>query len=251
MDETSREARLNAAFVTVADTLTADYDVVDLLHTLVTECTEIVEASAGGLLLADAEGHLQLIASTNESVELVELMQLAAGVGPCVDCFTRGSPVSVSDIAAAREQWPDFSAAALAQGFHSVHATPMKLRGDVIGTMNLFEKTVGVLSERDAAVVQALADVATIGVLQQRIATESHIVAAQLQRALDSRVLIEQAKGALAQALNMTMEQAFMALRSYARNHNLTLQDVANGVTSRRINSQQITSEKSAVNPQP
>ncbi len=214
MDGTSREGRLNAAFVTVADTLTADYDVVDLLHTLVTECTEIVGASAGGLMLADTAGQLQLIASTNESVELVEIMQLAAGVGPCVDCFTLGTAVSVPDIAASRERWPAFSAAALTQGFHAVHATPMKLRGDVIGTMNLFQEVVGALSERDVAVVQALADVATIGVLQQRMATESHIMAAQLQRALDSRVLIEQAKGALAQALNMTMEQAFTALRS-------------------------------------
>lgn len=251
MDGTSREARLNAAFVTVADTLTADYDVVDLLHTLVTECTAIVGATAGGLMLADAVGQLQLIASTNESVELVELMQLAAGAGPCVDCFTLGTPVSVPDIAVSREQWPDFSAAALAQGFRSVHATPMKLRGEVIGTMNLFQEENGALTERDAAVVQALADVATIGVLQQRIATESHIVAQQLQRALDSRVLIEQAKGALAEALNMTMEQAFTALRSYARNHNLTLHEVAGGITSRRLSSHEIVSAKSSTSPQP
>lgn len=237
MDETSREARLNAAFVTVADTLTEHYDVVDLLHTLVTECTQIVDATAGGLMLADAMGRLQVVASTNESAELVEVMQLAAGAGPCVDCFTSGAAVSVSDIDSGGDQWPAFRSAALEQEFHSVHATPMKLRGEVIGTMNLFQTTTGAMSERDAAVVQALADVATIGVLQQRIATESQIVAQQLQRALDSRVLIEQAKGTLAEALDMTMEEAFRSLRSYARNHNLTLHEVASGIATRRINS--------------
>jgi GAF domain-containing protein len=235
MDATSRETRLNAAFVRVADTLTADYDVVDLLHTLVSECTEIVGAAAGGLMLADASGHLQLVASTDESAELVELMQLAAGAGPCVDCFLTGTAVSVPDIDGSGSHWPAFRSAALQQGFHSVHATPMRLRGEVIGTMNLFQEALEALNERDAAVVQALADVATIGVLQQRIATESHVVAEQLQRALESRVQIEQAKGALAQALGLTMDAAFSALRSYARSHNLTLNGVAAAVTSRSL----------------
>lgn len=251
MDGTSREALLNSAFVRVADTLTEHYDVVDLLHTLVSECTQIVGATAGGLMLADAKGRLQLVASTDESAELVEVMQLAAGSGPCLDCYARGASVSVTDIAASGEQWPDFRDAALQQGFHSVHATPMKLRGQVIGTMNLFQEAVGALNDRDVAVVRALADVATIGVLQQRIATESHIVAEQLQHALDSRVLIEQAKGALAESQHLTMEQAFSALRSYARNHNLPLHEVASGVTTRDISPQAIVGALSAANPTP
>ncbi len=243
LDGTSREARLNAAFVMVADTLTAHYDVVDLLHRLVSECTVIVGATAGGLMLTDPRGALQLVASTDESAELVELMQLAAGTGPCMDCFATGTAVSVGDIGESGQAWPDFRAAALQQGFHAVHATPMRLRGDVIGTMNLFRVAREVLTERDAAVVQALADVATIGVLQQRIATESHLVAAQLQRALDSRVVIEQAKGALAQTLGMTMESAFGALRSYARRKNLTLLAVATAVTSRSLSPAALASD--------
>ncbi len=243
MDGTSREARLNAAFVMVADTLTANYDVVDLLHTLVVECTAIVAATAGGLMLADSLGRLQLVASTDESAELVEVMQLAAGAGPCVDCFATGTAVSVPDIAASGPKWPDFRGAALEQSFQSVHATPMKLRGEVIGTMNLFNVAAGALPPRDAAVVQALADVATIGVLQQRLAAETHIVAEQLQRALDSRVLIEQAKGALSQALNLSMDQAFSALRSYARNHNQPLHAVAQAITSREITAEMLVSE--------
>jgi GAF domain-containing protein len=245
MDGTSREARLNSAFVMMADTLTADYDVVDLLHTLVVECTVIVAATAGGLLLADQRGQLQLLASTDESAELVEVMQLAAGAGPCVDCFTSGISVSVPNIAASGGRWPDFEGSALGQGFQSVHATPMKLRGEVIGTLNLFNVAPGAFTPRDAAVVQALADVATIGILQQRIATESHIVAEQLQRALDSRVLIEQAKGAMSQALGLTMDEAFGAIRNYARNHNMTMHAVATAITAHSLTAEVLVAEPS------
>ena len=231
----SREARLNAAFVTVADSLTADYDVEDLLHTLVTECTEILDAQAGGLMLADATGQLQVVASTSERADLVEVMQLAAGAGPCVDCFTSGRAMSVPDIQRSTEDWPAFRAAALEQGFLSVHATPMRLRGEVIGTMNLFGTTVGALTKRDAAVAQALADVATISILQERITAQSQMVTGQLQRALDSRVLIEQAKGVLSQSGGLSMDEAFLVLRAYARNHNLTLRAVAEGVAGRTL----------------
>jgi GAF domain-containing protein len=235
MRKVSRESRLNAAFVLVADTLTADYDVVDLLHTLVVECTNIVDAQAGGLMLADGTGVLQLMASTSESADLVEVMQLAAGSGPCVDCFTSGAPVSVADIDRSGAKWPEFRTAALDQGFLSVHATPMRLRGEVIGTMNLFGTKRGGLSRRDADVAQALADVATIGILHERVAAESHVVAAQLQKALDSRILIEQAKGVLSEVNSLTMEEAFDALRGYARSHHLPLRAVAEGVTSRTL----------------
>jgi GAF domain-containing protein len=235
MSTLSREARLNAAFVSVADTLTADYDVVDLLHTLVTECTDILDAQAGGLMLADSTGQLQVVASTSESADLVEVMQLAAGAGPCVDCFTTGHAVSVPDIQQSVPDWPAFRAAALGQGFLSVHATPMRLRGEVIGTMNLFGTSVGALTERDAAVAQALADVATIGILQERIAAQSQVVTEQLQRALDSRVLIEQAKGVLSQSGGLSMDEAFLVLRAHARNNNLTLRTVAEGVTNRTL----------------
>jgi GAF domain-containing protein len=250
-DETSREARLSGAFVAVADTLTDDFDVVDLLHTLVTECTEIVGATAGGLMLADPQGHLQLIASTTESAELVELMQISAGAGPCVDCFMSGKAVSTPDIDGAGSQWPAFRSAALQQGFRGVYATPMRLRGQVIGTVNLFQAEPIGLDERDAAVVQALADVATIGVLQQRITSESQIVAEQLQKALDSRVLIEQAKGALAQALGINVDDAFTALRRYARNHNLKLSSVATAVTVRAISAATILGEPARTGPTP
>ncbi len=246
MGKMSRESRLNAAFVLVADTLTADYDVVDLLHTLVNECTEIVAAQAGGLLLVDADGNPQVVASTSESADLVEILQLAAGAGPCLDCFATGKQIAVPDIASGGDQWPAFREAALQQGFHSVHAIPLRLRGDTIGTMNLFGASVGRLSRRNAAAAQALADVATIGILQERVASHANVVAEQLQRALDSRVLIEQAKGAIAQANGTSMDESFAALRRYARNHNLTLHAVSEAVTARTLDIRAVTGDRTS-----
>jgi GAF domain-containing protein len=235
MDGTSREARVSAAFVTLADTLTTNFDVVDLLHTLVEECAGILNVEAGGLMLADAEGHLQLMTSTSESADLVEIMQLGASAGPCIDCFTTGTVVSVPDIQHSGGRWPAFQKAALQQGFHSAHATPMKLRGQIIGTMNLFNTTRGAVSPRDSAIAQALTDVATIGILQERLIREGHLVADQLHSALDTRIIIEQAKGVIAHSLSLEMPNAFTVLRSYARNNNLTIRSVAEQISYRTL----------------
>jgi GAF domain-containing protein len=197
MTNETREAKLSAAFVKLADTLIADFDVVDLLHWLVEECTQILDTQAGGLLLA----------STSEEAELVEILQLAAGGGPCLDCFRMGKPVTVGDIGAESAKWPRFSAEALKQGFRSVHATPLRLRGQTIGTMNLFSTHVGQLAPADITVAQALADLATIGILQERNIRSANVVSEQLQHALDSRILIEQAKGVLAATTGMNMNE--------------------------------------------
>jgi GAF domain-containing protein len=235
MVKQTRESRVSAAFVKVADTLIADYDVIDLLHTLVEECTAILAVDAGGLFLADETGELQLLASTDERADFVEVMQLNAGAGPCLDCYRTGVAVGVGDIEITGSQWPEFRAAALQQGFRAVYATPMRLRGKVIGAMNLFSSRVGVLNPEDAEVAQALADVATIGILQERSIREVGIIAQQLQRALGSRILIEQAKGVLSVTGAMPIDQAFVALRSYARRNNLTLRAVAEGVANQTI----------------
>jgi GAF domain-containing protein len=240
MDGAERETRISAAFVAVADTLTTDFDVVDLLHTLVQECVEILGMKAGGLMLVDGAGELQLMTSTSEAATFVEVMQLAAASGPCIDCFTGGVAVSVSDIEDPGSLWPEFSSAALAQGFHSALATPMKLRGRIIGTMNLFGPTVGEVDVRDAAVAQALADVATIGILQERVVREGHLIEEQLHRALDSRILIEQAKGVIANSLTLNMDDAFGLLRKYARDGNLTIRSVAQRVSDRELPVQDI-----------
>jgi GAF domain-containing protein len=235
MGEVSREQRINAAFVAVADTLTADYDLIDLLHTLVGVCADVLDVDAAGLVLADDDGDLQVLASTSEQADLVEVMQLAAGAGPCVDCFRTGTVVDIADIAESGGRWPEFQAAAIGQGFRAVHATPMRLRGQVLGAMNLFSVDPGNLNDADAAVAQALADVATIGILQERSIRETGIVAEQLRWALESRVIIEQAKGVLSALDGVGVDEAFDRLREYARNHNLTLRAVAEGVTARTL----------------
>jgi GAF domain-containing protein len=235
MSTITRETRLNAAFVKLADTLIDDYDIVDLLHTLVEECTAIFDVQAGGLMLADADGQLQLLASTSEKADLVEIMQLNAGHGPCVECFETGKSVAIPDIANSGNRWPEFRAEALRQGFHSINATPLRLRGQTIGTLNLLSTSVGDMSARDTLAAQALSDVATIGILQERLIKERGIVADQLQRALDSRVLIEQAKGVLSEFASINVDEAFGVMRAYARGHNMRLHDVAEGIVGRII----------------
>ncbi len=212
----SRESRLNTAFVMLADTLTADYDVVDLLHSLVTECTEIVGVRAGGLMLADVAGELQLVASTSESAKPRRAHAARRwGRGRAWNASAPGrwcrSPTSPPTARSGRRSRD----AALHEGFLSVHAVPLRLRGETIGTMNLFGTETGKLTARDASAAQALADVATIGILQERVASQAHVVTEQLQRALDSRVVIEQAKGAVSQANGMNMDESFAMLRQY------------------------------------
>jgi len=235
MASETRERRLTAAFVTLADTLVAGYDVVDLLQTLVDTCADLLDASAAGLMLADPAGDLAVVASTSEKSRLVETMQLSSGFGPCVQCFSTGAPVTVSDVAELGDEWPGFREAALEQGFRSVHGVPLRLRGNVIGTLNLFRTTTGALSDEDLSVAQGLADVATIGILQERAIREADIAKNQLQHALDSRVLIEQAKGVIAYMRDVDMDEAFQTLRSYSRNNGLNLRDVAELVVNRSL----------------
>ena len=233
--DNTREEKINDAFVRVAGTLVADYDIVDLLSTLVHTCTQLLDVQAGGILLADGTGVLELVASTSEEAEIVEVMIVAAGAGPCIDCYSTGAVVSIPNIDTDAGQWPRFRRSALEQGFRSAHATPLRLHGEVIGAMNLLGTVTGALSDRDAQLAQALADVATVGILHERSFRQPEVVAAQLHLALDTRILIEQAKGVLAHVLSCTMTEAFDALRDYARAHETTLRAAAEGVVNRSI----------------
>lgn len=235
MDAVSRASLVSASFVKLADALVGEYDVVDVLHTLVVESVTLLDASAAGLLLADPSGELQVLASTSEESYLVEVLQQQAGAGPCVDAFLTGKVVTINDIEADGDRYPAFQRAALSQGFHSVHAIPMRLRPRTIGALNLFRTDVGDLTAEDAAIGQALADVATISILQERTFRENAIVNSQLQHALNSRILVEQAKGVISQTSSIGMNEAFTRLRSYARSHNRTLQATAEDVIGRTL----------------
>ncbi|MET9631990.1 GAF and ANTAR domain-containing protein [Lentzea sp. NPDC006480] len=224
---TERESRLLQAFVQLADTLVDDYDVVDVLHRLVDHCVQLLDATAAGLMLSDQRGGLRVVAYSSAQTHMLELFQLQASEGPCLDCVTTGEPVLVGDLSAETGRWPRFAPRAIADGFASVHAVPMRLRRETIGTLNLFRHETGLLSDEDLLVVRALADTATIGILQERAIRRSEVVTEQLQTALNSRVVIEQAKGVLAFAGDLEMEEAFHALRGYARNGGRRLADVA------------------------
>jgi GAF domain-containing protein len=226
----SREEALAATFVMLADTLVDDYDVVELLDTLARSCVEILGVTAAGLLLNDQRGNLAVVASSSEESRLLEVFQLQSDEGPCLDCVRSGAPVSSGDLGQDRARWPTFVTAAVEAGFQSVFAVPMRLRDQTIGGLNLFSAAPVLASKADQGLAQALADVATIGILQQRSAHRSSLLAEQLQHALNSRIMVEQAKGVLAERHGVDMDVAFDALRHYARNNNLKLVDVAQSV---------------------
>jgi transcriptional regulator with GAF, ATPase, and Fis domain len=224
--------RLAQTFVELADTLVAGYDLMEFLQTLTERCVELLEINAAGLLLAGADGTLRLVAASTEQARVVELLQLQHDEGPCPDSFRTGVAVIVSDIRspAAVARWPRFAAAAAELGVAGVHSLPMRLRDQVIGTLNLFTRVPGSLDPAVARAARALVDVATIGILQERAIRERELVAGQLQTALNSRVVIEQAKGILAERLQTSPDEAFLLLRRYARNHNQALTELAGEV---------------------
>jgi transcriptional regulator with GAF, ATPase, and Fis domain len=224
--------KLAEVFVQVADTLVDEFDLIEFLQMVTSQTSELVDARDAGLLLADHEGRLQLMAASDERTEMLELFQVQTVEGPCQDCFRQGTPVVNADLTEAADRWPKFAPRAVEAGFRSVHAFPLRLRRDVIGALNLFGTDVGQMEASDVQVVQALADVATIGLLQERAVRRGEVLSEQLQTALNSRIVIEQAKGALAQIHSITTDQAFDRLRSYSRRNNLRLGEVAYAITT-------------------
>jgi GAF domain-containing protein len=218
---------LSDTFVELADTMVADFDVIDFLHLLTGRSVALLAASAAGVVLADPRGELRVAAASTEQAGLLELFQLQNDQGPCLECFRTGLPVTAAGLAGPAPRWPRFAAAATRAGFAAVEALPMRLRDQVIGALNLFRAEPGPLEPADLRIAQALADVATIGLLHERNVRRRETVAEQLQAALTSRVIIEQAKGKLAERLSIDMDRAFALIRDYARNSNQLLTDVA------------------------
>jgi transcriptional regulator with GAF, ATPase, and Fis domain len=223
----TRESRLLETFAKLADTLVADYDVVDMLQMLVDTCTELFDTGAAGILLVGTTGELEVIASSSEASRIVETLQLAAEAGPCIESFRTGAVVSVADIEASPPAWSDFRDGALGQGFHAAVAVPMRLRETTIGSLNLLRTVRGELDQADVVAVQALADVATIGILHEQSAREGVVLTHQLQAALNRRIVIEQAKGVVAQTRGVGMNEAFNLIRAYARANQLSVSSVS------------------------
>ncbi|SHN29959.1 GAF and ANTAR domain-containing protein [Cryptosporangium aurantiacum] len=227
--------RLASIFVDVADTLVEQFDLLEFLHMLTDRTADLVSAAAVGLVLADKDGRLEFMAGSNENVKLLELFQLQTQQGPCLDAYRTGRPVINVNLGEAADRWPWFAPRATASGYQSVHAFPLRLRNQTIGALNVFGSAEGGdFDENDVPIVQALADVAAISLLQERAIRRGEVLTEQLQGALNSRIVIEQAKGAIAQIHHISVDEAFVRIRAYARNNNKRLTDVAHAVVADR-----------------
>ncbi len=223
----TRETFLISTIVELADNLVDEFDLIDVLTVLSHRCVEALDVDAVGVLLATPSGELQFVASSSESMRLLELLQLQANEGPCVDSYKSGAPVVDRQLRNSYDRWPVFASRAVEYGFNSVHSFPMRLRGRTIGALNLFRSSGGLLNEFDVTLAQGLADVATIAILQHRSSLDAKVLNDQLSFALKSRIVIEQAKGMVSQATSSDMDQAFIRMRTHARNHNLKLTEVS------------------------
>lgn len=238
----SREQRLAHVFIELADTLVDDFDVLDLLHTLCDRSVELLQADAAGLILADQRGVLHVMASTTEEARLLELFVLQNDEGPCLDCYASGERMVNIDLEEVEEHWPRFRAATIAAGYRSTHAIPLRLRGQVIGVLNLFCVDRITLTDTDVDLGQALCDIATVGLLQERTVRQAGVLAEQLQSALNSRIVLEQAKGVLSERAGIGVEEAFVLMRSYARRTQRQLSTVAGAVIDGTVRASELTS---------
>jgi GAF domain-containing protein len=243
---TASVQQLAKIFVEIADTLVDEFDVLDYMHMITERVAGLTGAPAVGMLLADQSGRLEFVAGTDENVTLVELFVVQNGEGPCLDAFQTGEPVVNADLGVAAARWPRFAPLASEAGYRSVHAFPMRLRRQVIGALNVFGAHPGSdFGDDDTALLQALADAATIGLLQERAVARGDLLSEQLQSALNSRIIIEQAKGAVAQAHGIGVDDAFKAIRDYARRNNRKLTEVANGIITDPRLRQQVLAPRS------
>jgi len=241
-----REEWLAATLVELADTQGEKFDLVDFLSLVARRCVDLFGAAEAGLMLADPAGNLRFMASSSESAKILELFELQNEEGPCLDCFRTGEQVVNQRLGTGR--WPRFSAEAQAAGFVSAHALPLRVRGRIIGAINLFHSQDQHLDRRDVAFGQAMADIATIGILQARAISEASVLAGQLQGALDSRILLEQAKGRLAERAEVGLDEALSRLRGYSRRHNRRLSEVAGAFLAGELGAEELSPETAPAN---
>ncbi len=236
-----REELLVRTFVNLTDTLVEQFDIIELLTTLADGCVSLDLADAAGILLADSESNLRLMAASSEKVRLLELFQLQNEQGPCLEAYASGTAVIDSDLTLASKRWPKFAPEAVGVGFRSVYAFPLRIRAEVIGALNLFDAEAAAMTEANISLARALADVASIAILQDQALRQSEVRAGQLQNALDSRVAIEQAKGMLSERFHIDMVQAFELIRTYARSSQLHLTSVAQELVAGSLLPESIT----------
>ena len=233
-----------STLVEMADNLVAEFDVIDLVTLLSHRCTEALDVDAAGVMLASPGGELQYLASSSESMRLLEVFQIQVDEGPCIDCFNSGSAIVNHALSVEDGRWPRFTPVALKSGFASVHCLPLRLRGRTIGALNLFRTQEGWLDSYEAVLAQSMADIATIALIQHQAASDAQILNLQLSYALESRIIIEQAKGIVSQATNCGVDEAFARIRSHARNNNIGLTTLATSLVEGRFSSNDLGSAR-------
>ena len=244
-----REQTLIETFVGLADTLVDDYDIIDFMQTLAERCVDLLDVSAAGIMLADPDGKLRHTACSSEEMRLVEFFELQVEEGPCFDAF-RDQAIVVSDSTEdAAQRWPLFAPRAHESGYITVSAVPMRLRTQVIGALNLFSSEARALNEIDLGVAQAMADIATIGILQERVIRDRSVYSSQLEIALESRIAIEQAKGIVAEHDSVSVDLAFTRIRTYTRSHNRLLSDTARQIIAGTLLVQDLANDDGATIP--
>lgn len=243
----AREQLLAETFIGLADTLVDEYDVVDFMQTLAERSLELLAVDAAGIMLADSEGRLRHASCSSEQMRVVEFFELQVEEGPCFDAFRTGQAIQSASPADAQTRWPRFAPRAKSSGYLAVSAVPMRLRSQIIGAFNLFSEEPRVLSDDDLAMAQALADIATIGILHQRVLRDARTLTDQLESALESRIAIEQAKGVLAAHLQLDVDRAFELIRRYARARNRLLSDTARQIVNGTVLPTEISQEPSRV----
>lgn len=239
-----RESLIISTLVELADNLVDRFDIIDILTLLSDRCVEALDVDAAGVLLGSPGGQLQFVASSSESMRVLELLQIQTNEGPCVDCYRSAAPVVNVDLAESGGRWPDFTPRALVHGFRSVHSLPLRLRRTTIGALNLFRTSQGAMEDDDVAAAQGLAHVATIAILQHRAMLDATILNEQLDHALTSRVIIEQAKGIISEATHCGMDQAFGRLRAHSRNHNEGLTGIASAIVAGTLRASELDASK-------
>ena len=241
-----REELLTHTFVTLADTLVDTYDVIDFLQILAERSVALLDVSAAGIMLGDINGQLRHAACSSEQMRLVELFELQIEEGPCFDAYAGTRAIRCDSPEDARRRWPRFAPNAVDAGFLAMSAVPMRLRTNVVGALNLFSSTPRSLNDGDLRLAQAMADIATIGILQERVIRDGRTLTSHLEVALDSRVVIEQAKGIIAERNKITVDDAFALLRAFARNHNRLLSETASQVVDGTLQPDTLVSRATA-----
>ena len=235
VESTARDQRITHTFVSLADTLVADFDVLDFLSMLAERAAELLAVDAAAVMLSDQRGGLRPAAGSSERADLLDVFAAQTRHSPCVDCIETGTTVSTADLSADVERWPEFAPMAVGKGFRAACAVPLRLREDVIGALTLFGTRPIAIDEASVKLGQAFADIATIGILQQRAINHDGIISEQLQAALHHRVIVEQAKGVLTETDGVDMHEAYQMLRGYARTHRRRLTDVARDIATAKL----------------